>query len=206
MANKSWQSLPPLKAKPTVSIVMPIRNEADFIERSLAAIFNQTYPQELIEIIISDGMSTDTTRDIIKALNKPNIRILDNPAQIAPTGLNTAIRAASGDIIIRIDGHAIVEPQYVEQCVRWLQQRGVACTGGAVESRGHGLVGEAIALAMSSPYGVGSSGFRTLGSDAVPQLTDTVPFGAYRREVFDTVGFFNEKMIRHQDYEFCYRL
>ncbi|MCB0027649.1 MAG: glycosyltransferase, partial [Anaerolineales bacterium] len=150
MANKSWQSLPPLKAKPTVSIVMPIRNEADFIERSLAAIFNQTYPQELIEIIISDGMSTDTTRDIIKALNKPNIRILDNPAQIAPTGLNTAIRAATGDIIIRIDGHAIVEPQYVEQCVRWLQQRGVACTGGAVESRGHGLVGEAIALAMSS--------------------------------------------------------
>ncbi len=191
---------------PRVTVIMPIRNEAGTIEQSLRAVLAQTYPSDRLEIIVSDGLSTDGTREIVQSLSYPNMRLIDNPGQIVPTGLNAAIQQATGDIIVRIDGHAFVEPDYVQQCVSWLLKQDVVCAGGAVDSLGQGIMGEAIALAMSSPFGVGSLGFRTLREEALPQLTDTVPFGAYRRQVFEQVGLFNEKMVRHQDYEFCYRL
>jgi len=187
---------------------MPIRNENDYIENSLGMVLNQDYDPDCFEVLVADGMSTDGTRECIQQMQKkhPNLRMIDNPGQIVPTGLNAAIRKARGDVIVRIDGHAVVETDYVSQCISWLEKSGVDCVGGAVESKGKGYAGEAIALAMSSPFGVGGSGFRVASADAEPVLTDTVPFGAYRRDVFDKVGLFNEQMVRHQDYEFCYRL
>lgn len=193
---------------PLTTIIMPIRNEAAFIRRSLAAVLAQDYPADRLEIIVADGMSDDGTRGIIHELQQehPNLRLVDNPARIVPTGLNAAIRQARGDIIVRIDGHALVPPDYVSTCVHWLHETGADCVGGAVESVGQGYIGQAIALAMSSPFGVGGSGFRVAAPDARPTLTDTVPFGAYRRQVFQRIGGFDEKMVRHQDYQFCYRL
>ena len=145
-----------------VTIIMPVRNEASFIRRSLEAVLAQDYPAQCMEIIVADGMSDDGTREIIRSLQQkhPNLRLVDNPQQIVPTGLNTAIRHARGDVIIRIDGHALVEPDYVRTCVEWLQKTGADCVGGAIESIGEGYVGQSIAFAMSSPLGVGGSAFR----------------------------------------------
>lgn len=193
---------------PLVTIIMPVRNEAAFIAQTLASVLAQNYPPQLMEIVIADGRSTDNTRKIIRSHQQQHahIHLIDNPGKIAPTGLNAAIRRAQGDVIVRVDGHAILDPDYVRSCVEQLQQTGADCVGGAWESRGRSYVGEAIALAMSTRFGIGNSGFRVMSTTAAPRLADTVPFGAYRRDVFERIGLFNEKMVRHQDYELCYRL
>jgi len=193
---------------PLVTIIMPVRNEAAFIGQTLDSILAQDYPAELMEIVIADGRSTDNTREIIQSYQSehPHIHLIDNPGKIAPTGLNAAIRQAKGDVIVRVDGHALLDPDYVRSCVEQLQQTDADCVGGAWESRGNGYMGEAIAAAMSSRFGIGNSGFRVVSTTAAPKLVDTVPFGAYRRDVFERIGLFNEKMVRHQDYELCYRL
>ena len=215
---------------PLVSILMPVRNEAGFIEQSLSAVLAQDYPPDRMEVIVVDGMSDDATRQIVQriirsrqqtlavgqqnakrrassiATHSTPILLLENRSMIAPTGLNTAIRQAAGDIIIRVDGHAIIEPDYVRRCVETLMQTGTECVGGAVESIGIGYIGSAIAAAMSSSFGVGGSRFRVANANAKPMLTDTVPFPAFRQGVFNSIGLYNEQMVRHQDYEFNYRL
>jgi len=194
---------------PDITVVMPIRNEENFIERSLGAVLTQNYPHHKLDVLIADGMSTDRTRDLISQLTASHgirVNILDNPGRIVPTGMNIAIRQAKGEIIIRVDGHAIIPIDYVNQCVKNLLLSGVDCVGGAVESVGNGYTGEAIAIAMSSSFGVGGSSFRTSANEAKPILTDTVPFGAFQYGVFKRIGLFNEQMVRHQDYEFNYRL
>jgi glycosyltransferase involved in cell wall biosynthesis len=215
---------------PFISVVMPIRNEATFIEHSLAAVLAQDYPPNLIEVLVVDGMSDDGTRDVVNRFiyrrhdsavygpangnhDAPSITnhispvfLIDNPKRIVPTGLNAAIRRAKGEVIIIIGGHAMIERDYVRRCVESLMQTDSDCVGGALDSIGVGYVGTAIAAAMSSPFGVGSSGFRVATIDTAPKLTDSVPFPAYRQDVFRRVGLYNEVMVRHQDYEFNYRL
>jgi succinoglycan biosynthesis protein ExoA len=201
--------------RPFVSVVMPVRNEAGFIDRSLAAVLAQEWPADRLEVVIADGMSDDGTRERIRAVvdaaaargPTPSVTIVDNPKRIAPAAMNVAIRAARGSVIVRVDGHAVLPPDYVRRVVDCLAGGDAWAVGGAVQSVGEGAVGEAIAAAMSSPFGIGGSGFRTRGDgDGAPFPTDTVPFGAFRREVFERVGWFNERMVRHQDYEFNYRL
>src|ERR1051325_769344 len=99
---------------PFVSIILPVRNETKFIANSLSAVLNQDYPSDHLEIIVSDGMSTDGTREFIESLQEkhPNVRLIDNPGQIVPTGLNAAIAAATGEIIVRVDGHCRIAPDY----------------------------------------------------------------------------------------------
>ena len=194
---------------PFVSLIMPIRNEEAFIERSLGAVLDQDYPHDKMEVLIADGMSTDGTRDKISrmATNRtPPVTVLDNPDMIVPSAMNIAIRRAKGEIIVRVDGHAVIQPDYVRKCVTCLIKTGVDCVGGAVDSVGSGYVGEAIALAMSSRFGIGGSVFRTWSGNGRPMPAETVPFGAYRKDVFERIGLFNERMVRHQDYEFCFRL
>ena len=188
---------------PFVTVIMPIRNEANYIAQSLGAVLAQSYPSERLEIIISDGLSTDGTREFIQSLTIPNLCLLDNPQKIVPTGLNTAIRQARGDIIVRIDGHTIVEPDYVYQCVIALQQNGVGNVGGPMRAIGKGLVAEAIALATSSPFGIGNSAFHYADQ---AQFVDTVYMGAFPKQLLLEVGLYNEKYVRHQDYELNYRI
>jgi succinoglycan biosynthesis protein ExoA len=191
----------------SVSVVMPVRNEADFIERSLNAVLAQKYPHELMEIIIADGLSTDATRAKIEKLRTISdipIIIVDNPKLIAPTGLNAAIVKAKGEIVVRVDGHCEIEPDYVANCVKYLHEGRAECVGGPIETLGDTLPAQAIAIAMSSAFGVGGSAFRTVNDREI--YVDTVAFPGYKREIFEKVGYFNEELVRNQDDEFNYRL
>jgi succinoglycan biosynthesis protein ExoA len=191
---------------PFVSVVMPVRNEAGFIKRSLGCVLAQDYPPERLEIIVADGLSTDATRELVQALRQkhPNVQLIDNPGRIAPTGLNVAIAHARGEIIVRVDGHCEIAPDYVRNCVKHLHEDGVDGVGGPLETIGTTPMAAAIAAAMSSPFGVGGSAFRTIKDRSL--LTDTVAFPAYTRAALERAGRFDEEMVRNQDDEYNYRL
>ena len=211
---------------PLVSVVMPVRNEAAFIARNLEAVLAQDYPADRLEVLVADGMSEDATREIVRELIHRTRRgaaraaggapaevaedspvvLVDNPDRIMPAGANAAIRRARGEIVLLLGGHAELPAGYIRACVSCLLETGADCAGGAMVSVGEGELGGAIAAAMSSPFGIGNSGFRAAPQHSAPVPTDTVPFGAYRRDVFARVGLFNPGMVRHQDYEFNYRL
>lgn len=192
---------------PYVSVVMPVRNESDFIERSLSAVLAQSYPSDRMEIIIADGMSSDDTREKISAIADRTdvaITLIDNPAGTAPVALNRAIAKAKGDIVVRVDGHCEIDPEYVANCVELLM-RGVADgVGGPIETIAESPQAEAIAIAMSSKFGVGGSAFRTVRDQELE--VDTVAFPGYKRDLFDRLGGFDEELVRNQDDEFNYRL
>ncbi|HUS15692.1 MAG TPA: glycosyltransferase family 2 protein [Chloroflexia bacterium] len=196
-------------AKPFVSILMPVRNEADFIVRSVGAVLAQDYPAGCMEILIADGMSTDATRALIAGMAACHpavpITVLDNPAQIAPTGLNVAIAQARGDILIRVDGHCEIAPDYVSRCVAHLQGNAtLAGVGGPIETIGDTLLSQTIAIAMSSTFGVGNSTFRTGTTE--PVEADTLAFPAYTRAAVELAGPLDEELVRNQDDEYNYRL
>lgn len=195
----------PNTALPLVTVVLPIRNEAAFIARCFDALAKQDYPSDRMEVVIADGMSTDGTRDIVAAACAQHAtwRMIDNPGRIVPTGLNAAMAAARGEIIARVDGHCEIAPDYIRRCVQHLQN-GVDAVGGPLETVGETQLANAIALAMSSTFGVGNSAFRTVAD--MTMSTDSVAFPAYRRAVVDKLGPFDEELVRNQDDEYNYRL
>ncbi len=185
---------------------MPVRNEAGYIERSLGSVLAQDYPPEQMEIIVADGMSTDQTRALIAGFQTrfPRLKVIDNPGKIAPTGLNRAIAQASGDIIVRVDGHCEIAPDYLRRCVHYLQSGAADGVGGPIETIGETLSARVIATAMSSAFGVGGSAFRTIKDQTM--LTDTVAFPAYTRTIIERAGPYDEELVRNQDDEYNYRL
>jgi glycosyltransferase involved in cell wall biosynthesis len=191
---------------PTISIIVPVRNEATYIDKSLSPILNQDYPAACTEIFVVDGMSADGTRENIQreADKLTNLHLLENPELIVPTALNRAIRQASGEIIIRVDGHCEIAPDYVRQCVHHLQTSGAEGVGGPIETIGETKAAQAIALAMSSWFGMGGSAFRTIKDRA--KWVETVPFAAYKRETIEKIGLYDEELVRNQDDEYNYRL
>jgi glycosyltransferase involved in cell wall biosynthesis len=199
---------------PLVSVVMPVRNEAPFIARNLESVLAQDYPPERLEVLVADGRSDDGTRAIVAGIADRAARssggakvvLVDNPERVMPTGTNAAIRAARGEVIVLLGGHAEVPRDYVRRCVETLLESGADGVSGAIESVGSGRVGRAIAAAMSSPFGIGNSGFRTAQGGGAPVEVDTIPFPVFRREVYARVGLYNPAMVRHQDYEFNYRV
>jgi glycosyltransferase involved in cell wall biosynthesis len=189
---------------PFVSLLLPIRNEAACIRRCLEAILAQDYPGGM-EILIADGMSTDNTREIIEHIPHSafSIHIFDNPGKIVPTGLNLALRQAKGEIIIRVDGHTIIAPDYVCQCVKTLQRTHADNVGGRMNAIGSNSFGKAVALATSTPFGIGGGRFHYSDEE---EWVDTVYMGAWPRRVFEKIGLFDEELVRDQDDEFNYRL
>ena len=193
---------------PFVSVIFPIRNEAVFLVRSLGAVLAQDYTAHGMEIILLDGLSTDNSQEIASALAasypQVSLRLLDNPGKIVPTGINIALRQAKGEIIIRVDGHCIPAPDYVSKCVQHIQRDGVDGVGGSIDTIGSTHLANAIAIGMSSPFGVGNSAFRTLSDKSM--LVDTVPFPAFTREIIDRAGLYDEEMARNEDDEYSYRI
>lgn len=192
---------------PLVSVIMPVRNEADFIERSLSAVLAQDYPRDRLEVLIADGMSTDETRNLIRNVSGRHpeipVTIIDNPRKIVPTGFNLALEQARGDIIVRVDGHTIIETDYVRQCVMLLESSSADNVGGKMNAVSNTAFGESVSIATSSPFGVGGARFHYSDEE---EWVDTVYMGAWRREVFDRIGLFDEEMARNQDDEHNYRL
>jgi glycosyltransferase involved in cell wall biosynthesis len=191
--------------EPFVSVLVPVRNEERYIERCLYSLAAQGYPRARFEVIVIDGQSTDGTRGAVvrfAAESTVDVRLLDNPRLLPAPAMNLGLREARGNVIVRLDGHAWVAPDFLQRSVEALWQTGADCVGGVIHSEGDTPLGESIALAMSSHFGVGGASFRVGGEGPA----DTVAFGAYRREVFDHIGGFTEDLARGEDDEFNYRL
>ena len=191
---------------PFVTVVLPVRNEADFIAESLGAVLGQDYPRDRMEILVADGMSDDGTREAVlaAAATDPRLRLVDNPARVVAPGLNRAVKESVGEIVVRVDGHCVIARDYVRRCVAHLQAGEADGVGGSVETVGSGPVAGAIARAMSSRFGVGDSAFRTLRNQT--RLVDTVPFPAYTRAIMRRAGEFDEELVRNQDDEYNTRV
>lgn len=194
--------------QPFVSVVLPIYKEEKFIEKCILSILGQDYPKDRLELIFVDGMSPDRTREIVLEYSKkyPFIRLLDNPQKVVPYALNKGIKNAKGDVIIRLDGHCDYPANYISVLVKYLFQLKADNVGGIWNTLPARETDEcyAIAIGSSHPFGVGGSEHK-IGLKEIKQ-TDTVPFGCYKREVFDRIGYFDEQLTRNQDDEFNARL
>lgn len=189
-----------------VTVVIPCRNEEDFILRCLDSVFASDYPAELIEVIVCDGKSDDNTSALVRNYAEKNQRVqfLVNEKMTTPFALNMGIKNASGDVIVILGAHAEIAINYISESVKILEaEPTVACVGGVLKNSSDDELTAAVSLAMSSPFGVGSAHFRTGAKDG---FVDTVAFGAYRKEVFSQVGLFDEELARNQDDEFNFRL
>ncbi|MEO0071331.1 MAG: glycosyltransferase family 2 protein [candidate division WOR-3 bacterium] len=212
--------------QPFVSVIIPCRNEEGLIRMCLDSILFQDYSKENMEVIVVDGMSEDKTREIVEEYTKKYhfIKLLDNPKKTTPCALNTGIKNARGEIIIRMDAHATYHPEYITRCVQYLT--GVAdgrrqaefsefripnseflCVGGIwrVMPRENTLQNKAILFATSSIFAAGDAYYRR-GYAGKPKWVDTVFGGCYKRTVFEKIGLFNENLLRAQDLEFNIRL
>ena len=189
-----------------VSVVMPVYNEEKYIEDCINSLLKQDFPKEQMEWIFVDGCSTDKTKVIISKYQKQYpklIRLLDNINKTVPYAMNIGIKASVGKYIIRLDAHSEYAYDYISKCVYYLDTTDADNVGGVAETKSKGLVGNAIALMLSSKFGVGNSQFRTSKKGG---YVDTVPFGAFRREVFDKYGLYDERLTRNQDNEMNYRI
>ncbi len=194
---------------PYLSIIVPCYNEQATIRLLLDAVLAQTYPRSQMEIVIADGLSQDGTRAVIAAFQSGHpdlaVRILDNERRSIPSALNLAVSAARGEIIIRLDAHSMPQPDYVQRCVQALEAGKGANVGGVwmIHPGASGWIAEAIAAAAAHPLGVGDAMYR-LAPKAGP--VDTVPFGAFRRELIEKIGGFDETLLTNEDYEFNTRV
>lgn len=193
--------------RPEISVIMPVRNEGGFIARSLGAVLSQNNLERPPQVILVDGESDDDTVEVALETatdaGKP-IAIINNPERTAPSALNLGLANAIGRVVVRVDGHCEIPPDYLSSCLDLLQSIPAACVGGVCTPDPRTPMGQAIATAMSSPIGMGGVAFRSATGNPGP--VDTLAFGAYRREVFDQIGGFDEELVRNQDDEFNFRL
>lgn len=190
----------------TVSIVIPVLNEEFYIKKLLESILNQDYDFSKIEVIFVDGDSKDETVSIINnelADKQIDYTIITNKEKITPKSVNMGIKIAKNDIVIRLDAHSEYPKNYISKCVYYLNTTGADNVGCLSYARSEGIIGNTIAEVLSSKFGVGNSKFRTNSQSG---YVDTVPFGTFRRSLFDKIGYFNEELIRSEDNEINYRI
>ena len=206
LANETAQKQCQTPDSPFVSVIMPIRNEADFVERAIKSTLDNDYPTEKMEVLVVDGMSDDGTREITKKLCQTDkrIRMLDNRKRIVPAAMNIGLKAARGEMFTRIDGHAEIPADFIAKSVQCLHEHPKAwVAGGSIKTVADDYTGRAIASAMRSLIGVGNSRFR-LGD--YEGWVDTLAFGTHHKWVVDRIGYFDEELVRNQDDEFNLRI
>ncbi len=188
---------------PFVSVILPVRNEENFIANCLNAALQQQYPPEKMEILVADGGSSDRTVEIIRQTAGANrVYIVENTKKKQASGINILLQRAKGDIIVRVDGHTMIAPNYIQSCVQALRESGADMVGGAIAPQGITAVGKAIACAAKTPFAVPGA----FHSGRAAQFTDTVYMGAWKREAITKTGLFNEALRANEDYEYNYRL
>lgn len=190
--------------RPLVSVVMPILNEERHLAEAVRAAFDQAYDGPL-EVVLALGPSRDRTDEIAEGLAaaEPRIHLVRNPSGRTADALNSAVKAARGDVIVRVDGHGLLDPAYVDTAVRTLEATGAANVGGLMAAEGTTPFERAVARAMTSVLGVGAARFHT-GGAAGP--ADTVYLGVFRRESLEQVGGYDPHFVRAQDWEMNHRI
>lgn len=189
-----------------VSVVMPVYNEEKYIGACIDSLLLQDYPTENMEWIFVDGCSTDKTVELLRSYQEKYptlIRIYNNPDKIVPNAMNIGIAASKGKYIVRLDAHADYATDYISKCIYYLENTDAENVGGVAETKAKGFMGNAIAKMLSSKFGVGNSQFRTNGESG---YVDTVPFGAFKRDVFYKYGGYDERLVRNQDNEMNFRI
>jgi cellulose synthase/poly-beta-1,6-N-acetylglucosamine synthase-like glycosyltransferase len=190
---------------PLVSVIVPMRNEEQHVVSCLESLLANDYPHDQLEILVVDGMSRDRSREIVQeyTASHPNVRLLDNRKRIVSSALNIGIQEAKGQIIVRLDAHAVCAPDYVRTCVRLLQTTEAASVGGAQRAVGKDYVSVAMAIGLTTPFGVGNAPFRYAERSS---WVDTVYLGAWHRSTLESLGGFDEDWVINQDYELNVRL
>lgn len=191
-----------------ISVIIPCRNEEGHIRQFLDSLRNQALePGDEVEVLVADGLSDDGTREALRLYSEahPAVRVIDNPGRIVSTGLNAAIAASTGDVIIRMDAHTVYATNYIRECVKTLQQSGADNVGGpwVANPSGAGPIGKAIAAAFRSRFCAGGGKAHDPGYEGE---VDTVYLGCWPRSVFERVGLFDPDLVRNQDDEFNFRL
>ncbi len=189
-----------------VAIVIPCRNEENYIRGCLDSIIGSDYDKNLLTVLVCDGLSTDATPLIINEYEKKHsfIKLLVNEKQTTPYALNLGIKSVEADFYIILGAHAEIEKDFIKTNISTFKMdEQIGCCGGVIRNIPQNKTSEIISLAMSSPFGVGSAHFRTGLKEG---YVDTVAFGAYKKEVFEKAGYFDEDLIRNQDDEFNFRL
>lgn len=188
-----------------VSVVIPILNEERYIEKCINSLLKQDYNKENLEVLLVDGMSKDRTREMASNFSQKYkfIHLLDNPQKITPIAMNIGIKAAKGQIIVRMDAHAEYADDYITKCVEWSKKSGADNVGGPMIAVGNGYIGKAIEFVHHSIFGLGGGKFH---DENYSGFVDTVYLGAFNREIFNKVGFYDERLVRNQDIELNSRI
>ncbi len=191
-----------------LSVVIPCRNEEAYIGRCLESIVKNDYPPDRLEVLVVDGLSTDKTVQVASRYAREFgfIKIIENPEKTTPAALNRGIRNALGECIIILSAHSVVGAGFLRGNAEGILNYDADCVGGVLRTlpASDRPVARSIAIALSNPFGMGNAHFR-IGSDG-PKAVDTVPFGCYRRTVFEKIGLFDLELVRNQDDEFNMRL
>ena len=189
---------------PAVSVIMPVLNEERHLRTAVQAILAQRYEGDM-EVVLALGPSTDRTDEIAAELVRadPRVHTVPNPSGRTPAGLNAAIKASRHPIVVRVDGHGMLSPDYIATAVRLLDETGAQNVGGIMHAEGENDWERAVAAAMTSKIGVGNAAFHT-GGRAGP--AETVYLGVFRRTALEQQGGYNEEFIRAQDWELNFRI
>ena len=190
---------------PFVSVVVPCLDEEPFIAACLERLREQDYPRDRMEILVVDGGSRDGTRTILErvAAEDPRVRVIDNPQRIQACGMNAGIRAAAGEVIVRMDAHCECAGDYVRRCVEALARSGADNAGGAQRARARSAFQRALCAALDSPLAVGGARYRSAANEG---FVDTVFLGAFPRRAFETVGLYDPRAVTNEDAELNERI
>jgi len=192
-----------------VSVIVPCYNEENTIQLLLKAVLEQDFPLNDVEVVIADAFSQDKTREKILEFGQAHpqlvVKIVDNPQRTIPAAVNAAANVAQGEYLVRLDAHSVPYPAYISICIRDLEEKKGANVGGVWEIKPGADTGiaKAIAAAAAHPLGVGDARYRYSNQ---PGEVDTVPFGSFRRDLFFSVGKFDETLLSNEDYEFNARI
>lgn len=199
-----------MQKKLQVAILVPCRNEVDYIAELLDSIIANDFSKDNMQVLVLDGMSVDGTRDIVLKYIKahPFIRLIDNPARTVPHAMNLGIKTADAEYIVRMDVHASYPTDYISKLIDYMERLGADNVGGRWDTvaASNRPAAVAIALVLSHPFGVGNASYRVDRTSTGYAEVDTVPFGCYRKEIFSKVGLYDEDLIRNQDNELNARL